>query len=103
MHVLVAVSSDPDDIDTNAISIDAAVSSDASHDTLVIADADSTAGAIDALPALTLSSLYGTTGDKMEESTLVALKPLPAVLEPPLIFTDLSTMPQAAPLKRKLA
>ena len=87
VHVLVAVSSDPD-IDANAISIDAAVSSDASHDTLVIADADSTAGAIDALPALSLSSLYGTTGDKMEESTLVALKPLPAVLEPPLKFID---------------
>ena len=88
VHVLVAVSSDPDDTDANAISIDAAVSSDASHDTPAIADADSTAGAIDALPAPSLSSLYGTTGDKMEESTLVALKPLPAVLEPPLKFTD---------------
>ena len=64
------------------------MSSDASHDTLVIADADSTAGAIDALPALSLSLLYGTTGEKMEESTLVALKPLPAVLEPPLKFID---------------
>ena len=88
VHVLVAASSDPDDTDANAISIDAAVSSDASHDTLVFADADSTAGAIDALPALSLSSLYGTTGDKMEESTLVALKLLPAVLEPPMKFID---------------